>query len=209
MRTLLSIFCFLTLNTLSASAQHSMIIGDCTVTYKISGGDATTNTNLSNATKIFYLKGKMARTDIIGTNYKQFVIYDNAEGTATILREIGSEKYMTSLSVEEWQKQNSHFEGQTITLDNDTKTILGYECKRAVAHLKDGSTYNMYYTSAIIPSASENPFEFKDVPGLVLEYETVGNNKNSKITFTAIQINFDPVPVSRFKIPTSGYRVIK
>jgi len=95
-----------------------------------------------------------------------------------------------------------------LKLDDDVKTILGYECKKAIVKLKNGSIYNMYYTTAIIPSASENPFEFKDVPGFVLEYET-GGNKSSKITYTAIQINFDPVPASKFKIPTSGYRVLE
>jgi len=189
-------------------AQHSMVVGDCTVTYKISGTDAATNKNLSGATKIFYVKGKMARTDIIGSNYNQSVIYDNASGTAVILKEIGSENYMSTLSTEDWKKQNNRFEGQTIKLDDDVKTILGYECNKAIVKLKNGSIYNMYYTTAIIPSASENPFEFKDVPGFVLEYET-GGNKSSKITYTAIQINFDPVPASKFKIPTSGYRVLE
>jgi len=188
--------------------QHSMVVGDCTVTYKISGSDAATNNNLSGATKIFYVKGKMARTDIIGSNYKQSVIYDNASGIAVILKEIGSEKYMSTLSADDWKKQNIRFERQTIKLDDDTKTILGYECKKAIAKLKDGSIYNMYYTTAIIPSASENPYEFKDIPGFVLEYDT-GGNKSSKITYTAVQINFDPVPASKFKIPTSGYRILK
>lgn len=191
------------------SAQQAMVVGDCTVTYKISGSDATTNKNLSSVTKIFYVKGKMARTDIIGANYKQSVIYDNANGTAVILKEIGGEKYMTTFSKEDWKKQNNHFEGQTIKLDDDAKTILGYECKKAIARLKDGSTYNIYYTGAIIPSATENPYQFKDIPGLVLEYETGGNTKTAKITYTAVQINFDPVPASKFKIPTSGYRVLK
>jgi GLPGLI family protein len=190
-------------------AQNAMIIGDCTVTYKISGGDAATNSNLSNATKIFYVKGRMARTDMIGSNYKQSVIYDNSKGDAVILKEIGDEKYMTTLSADEWKNQNNYFEGQTVTLDNDTKTILGYECKKVMARLKDGTSYNMYYTSTITPSASENPFQFKAVPGFVLEYETVGNNRSSKITYTAVQINFDPVPASRFKVPASGYRIIK
>jgi GLPGLI family protein len=190
-------------------AQHTMVIGDCAVTYKISGDDVATNKNLADATKIFYVKGKIARTDMIGTNYKQSIIYDNTNGTAVILKEIGSEKYMTTFNAQEWKKQNAHFEGQTIKLDDDTKTILGYECKKAIVKLKDGTTYNIYYTSAIIPSASENPYQFKDIPGFVLEYETGGNNKTSKITYTAVQINFDPVPASKFKIPTSGYRVLK
>jgi len=206
-RILLLWFCFPAFKTLSA--QHSMIIGDCTVTYQISGGDATTNSNLSGATKIFYVKGKMARTDVIGANYKQSVIYDNANGNAVILKEIGSEKYISTLSADEWQLQNNHYQGQTIALENDTKTILGYECKKATIRLKNGTSYTIYYTTTIVPSAIENPYQFKDISGFVLEYEVSGNNKTSKITYTAVQINFDPVPASRFKIPTSGYRIIK
>jgi GLPGLI family protein len=208
MKRSLILFCCLCLFNI-VFAQHSIVIGDCTVTYQISGGDAATNNNLSNAKKIFYVKGRMARTDMIGPNYKQSIIYDNAEGDAVILKEIGDEKYMITLNADKWEKQNNLFEGQTITLDNDTKTILGYECKKVIARLKDGTSYNMYYTNAITPSASENPFQFKAIPGFVLEYETVGSNKSSRITYTAIQINFDPVPASRFKVPASGYRIIK
>src|ERR1700740_509707 len=139
-----------------AIAQRSMVIGDCTVTYKISGSDAATNNNLTGATKIFYVKGKMARTDMVGSNYKQSVIYDNSSGTAVILKEIGSEKYISSYAADEWKKENKHFEGQTITFTNDTKIILGYQCKKATVNQKDGSSCNIYYTDAIKPSACEN-----------------------------------------------------
>jgi GLPGLI family protein len=198
---------FFSLNV--AFSQHAMVIGDCTITYKISGGDAATNNNLSGATKTFYVKGKMARVDMTGSNYKQSIIYDNANGSAVILKEIGNEKYLSNLTADEWKKQNDHFDGQTITFTDDTKSILGYDCKKAVARLKDGTLYNLYYTNSIIPSANENPFQFKDIPGFVLEYETGGVNNTSKITYSAISINFDPVPALRFEIPKSGYRVLK
>jgi len=192
-----------------AIAQHSMVIGDCTVTYKISGSDAATNNNLTGATKALYVKGKMARADMVGTNYKQSVIYDNSNGTAVILKEIGTEKYMSNYSAIEWKKENKHFDGQTITFTNDSKMILGYECKKATANYKDGSFCNIYYTNVIKPSACENPFQFNEIPGFVLEYETGSSTNASKITYTATAINFDPVPNSRFEIPVSGYRVLK
>jgi GLPGLI family protein len=186
-----------------------MVIGDCTVTYKISGSDASINNNLKGAVKIFYVKGKLARTDMIGSSYKQSVIYNNNTGSAIILKEIGNEKYMSTLPDTEWKKENKNFEGQTIAFSGDTKTILGYTCKKAVATLKDGTYYNIYYTEAIKLTACENPFQFKEIPGVVLEYETGGPNRASKITYTATTINFDPVPASKFEIPTIGYRVLK
>jgi len=95
-----------------------------------------------------------------------------------------------------------------VSLGNETKTILGYECKKGSAVLKDGSSFTFFYTVSIKPSASENPYQFRDIPGFVLEYEIIGEDKTSKITYTATRINFNPVPSSKFDIPTSGYRVL-
>src|SRR6266542_2985014 len=170
----------------SSKAQRQITIGDCTVTYSITGSDASINSNLAGATKTLYKKGK-----------------------AVILKEVGAEKYMSTFNAAEWKKENRQFEGLTVTLTNETKTILGYECKKAIAHLKDGSSYNIYYATAIIPSASENPYQFKDIPGFILQYETFGNKNSSRITYTATLINFNPVPASRFEVPSSGYRVLK
>jgi GLPGLI family protein len=192
-----------------APAQAPLIIGDCTVIFSIKGSDAATNQNLTGASKTVYVKGKMSRVDMVGQNYKQSVIYDNKNGTAVVLKEIGTEKYMSVLSADDWKKENKRFEDLKLTLSNDSKTILGYSCKKAIANLKDGSSYSMYYATTIIPSAIENPYQFKDVPGFVLEYETSGSNNSSKITYTANVINFNPVPAYKFEIPTTGYRILK
>jgi GLPGLI family protein len=189
--------------------QSQLVIGDCTVTYLITGSNAETNKNLAGTTKTLYIKGKMSRIDIIGNNYKQSVIYNNETGTAVILKEIGAEKYMSTFTSDEWKKENIQFEELTVTLTNETKTILGYECKKAVAHLKDGSYYNIYCAPAIIPSANENPYQFKNIPGFVLQYEIYNNKNSSEITYTATLINFNPVPASRFQIPSSGYRILR
>jgi len=191
-----------------SKAQSQLVIGDCTVTYSIAGGNAETNKNLAGSTKTLYIKGKMSRIDIAGNNYKQSVIYNNETGSAVILKEIGAEKYISTFTSAEWKKENKQFEGLTVSLANETKTILGYECRKAIAHLKDGRYYNIYYAPAIMPSANENPYQFKDIPGFVLQYEIYSNKNSSGITYTATIINFNPVPASRFQIPSSGYRAL-
>ena len=184
-------------------AQSQLVIGDCTVTYLITGSNAETNENLAGTTKTLYIKGKMSRIDMVGNNYKQSVVYDNETGAAVILKEIGAEKYKSTFTSSEWKKQNKQFEGLTVTLTTEAKTILGYECKKAVAHLKDGSYYNVYYAPAIIPSANENPYQFKDIPGLVLQYEIYGN-KNSSGNFASSPSALAPAPLSTAAIWTSG-----
>lgn len=95
----------------------------------------------------------------------------------------------------------------TIAYSGETKNILGFECKRAVLRLKNGTTFSLYYATNIIPSVREFQYEFKDIPGFVLEYESM-EGENKKITYTATKVNISPVPVSKFEIPTSGYRII-
>lgn len=204
----LLLFLLIILSSKFSQAQSQLVIGDCTITYSITGSNAETNKNLAGTTKILYIKGKMSRIDMAGNNYKQSVIYNNETGTAVVLKEIGAEKYILTFTSDEWKKENKQFEGLSVALINETKTILGYECKKAVAKLKDGSYYNIYYAPAIMPSANENPYQFKDIPGFVLQYEIYSNKNSSGITYTAAIINFNPVPASRFQIPSSGYRVL-
>lgn len=201
---ILSFFIFFT-----AWSQNQVVVGDCTVTYAIAGGDAGTNKNLQGATKTFYVKGKLSRVDLSSRDFKQSIIYDAKSGDAVILKEVGSEKYKSVYTAEQWRNENKRFEGYKITSTNERKTILGYDCKKVIVTLKDGSIYNMYCALAIIPSVSENPYQFKDTPGFVLEYETSSGSSSSKIIYTATMINFNPVPASKFEIPTSGYRLLQ
>lgn len=184
-------------------AQTAKTIGDCTVSYSVSSNDAS----LKNTTKTFFLKGKLSRVDIENPSYTQSTIYDAVSGSAVILKELGGNKYLYNLTAAQWAEKNKDFEGLTVSLQADTKNILGYECKKAVITLQNGTVTTVYYATTIIPSVAENPFQFKGIPGFVLEYESeISSGK--KITYTAIKINFNPVAASLFEIPKSGYRVM-
>lgn len=207
----MKIFCFtllLSLTFFSGRAQDQKTVGDCTATFSITSNQATTNSNLSGAVKTLYISSKMVRVDIASAAYTQSVIYNSGTGEAVMLKEMGGNKYMTKADAAKYKQQNSRYDGMKVTLTNETKTILGYECKKGTAQLKDGTSFTFFYTVSIKPSATENPYQFKDIPGFVLEYEIVGENKTSKITYTATRINFNPVPSSKFEIPASGYRVL-
>ncbi|MBS1730360.1 MAG: hypothetical protein JSS67_06235 [Bacteroidetes bacterium] len=181
------------------------VIGECTLEYSVTSLNG--NKNFSGTTKTFYLKGKLTRTDIRSANFSQTIIFNNATGNATIMKEIGSDKYITPLTPNQWKKENAQYEGMTFKETAESKVILGYNCIKALVTLKDGSSFSYYFTKDIIPLASENSYQFKDAGGFVLAYEAKGPG-GSKIIFTATKINFDPVPASTFDIPSTGYRLL-
>jgi GLPGLI family protein len=188
------------------------VVAECTVTYAISveednSIDKELLASLKATTKTVYIKANDSRTDLVSPTFKQTVLYNKASGAAVILREIGPNKLMTKMDNTRWTNENKRYAGATITTTGETKTILGYECKKATIKLKDGSSYNLYYAPSIIASVREFESQFKEVPGFVLEYEAQEPD-GKRITYTATKINFSPVQASRFDVPVNGYRLL-
>src|SRR5262249_51378856 len=92
----------------------------------------------------------------------------------------------------------------TFTNTAETKTIAGYPCVKAIATMKDGSTFSVYYTKEIIPENPDYNMQFRNLDGLPLEYELTQGKL--KIKYTVSKIVMNPVPASKFDIPKSGYR---
>ncbi len=203
---------FVTAITVQGSAQQR-VVAECTVTYSIAAEETGTTDkevieSLKATTKTTYLKANDSRTDLVSPSFKQSVLYNKTTGAAVILREFGNNKYMIRMDNTKWVAENKKYEGMTISFPaNENKTILGYECKKAIMQLKDGSISTVFFAPNIIPSVKEFEYQFKDIPGFVLEYES-HEPERGKITYTATKINLSPVQVSRFDIPTSGYRLL-
>ncbi len=187
------------------------VVAECTVTYSItadSTADKDLNESLKSSFKTVYIKSNNTRVDLISTAFKQSVFYDKSTTTAIVLREFGNNKFMTKLDKAAWEKQHIQYEGMVATPTKETKTILGYECKKMLLQLKNGNSFVVYYARNIIPSVKEFEYEFKDVPGFVLEYEAIESN-GKKLHYTATKIDvISPVPVSKFDMPASGYRLL-
>lgn len=200
----LILFCLFFVHTLFS--QQEKIIGDCTVIYTVNNNENNSKNNLESAVKTVYIRGKQIRIDLNSNAFNQTIFYNDNTGEATVLKSIGESKYISTYTAAEWQKQNAIYEGIKISFTNNTKKILNYNCKEAVLQLKNGSNYTVYYIPDLKPSVSENAFEFKDVPGLILQYEISVHDQ--KIEYTASNVSFDPVPVFKFDIPTSGYKIL-
>ena len=205
---LIIVFC----GIISSAFSQIRVVAECTVTYAItvnneSAFDKDALTLLKQSVKTVYIKGNHSRSDLISPSFSQSLIYNKASGEAAILREIGANKFLTKMNAAQWIQQNDKFADATIQYTEERKAILGYDCKKAIIQLKDGSTFSVFYASNIVPSVKEFEYQFKDIPGFVLEYEA-RDGYTQKIIYTATNVNLNPVPGGRFDIPTTGYRLL-
>ena len=184
------------------------VVAECTLEYSIQP-DTSFQMNKSSTywgSKKVFIKGNDARVDLEGSGFFQSLIYDKANQQAVVLRVLGNNKFITRLPPTDWILENKKFDSLKITYQSSTKTIIGYECKMATILLKDGTEYQLYYTTSIAPSVREFEYVFKNIPGFVLGYEVKQASRSVK--YTATRISFSPVAASRFDIPVSGYRIL-
>lgn len=211
MKKIISSILFFAFNITYLYAQNIRVIAECTVNYAVNFDEATTDKNTANllsaTTKTLYIKGNNSKVELISPSFTQAVIFEKATGSAVILREIGNNKFMTKLDNAKWIAQNAKYKDAVFTTTDETKTILGYACKKGILKLKDSSSFTIYYATSIIPSVKEFEYQFKDIPGFVLEYEAQEQD-GKMVKYVANKINLSPVMANKFEIPSTGYRIL-
>src|SRR5690349_19553282 len=205
MKNLISLFVLLFV-AYSLSAQKKL--SELTLVYDAKVTTGNTEPKMADAfdgaTTTIYLKGNLSRSEMVSALFSSTTIHDAKTGTAVVLREVSGQKLLIRMSNKDWQEKNARYEGITFSNTSETKEIAGYKCVKAVAKMNDGSSFTVYYTPDIVPENKEYDYHFKNLNGLPLEYELT--QRNLTIRYTVSKINLNPVPASKFDIPTSGYR---
>ncbi len=186
----------------SANAQRN--IAEATIVYDMA--IETGNNTLTGATTTIYLKGNNSRTDMASSLGKELTIYNSKTNNAVILKEFSGQKLMITLTKENWIAKNKMYSNIKFELTGESKTIGGYNTKKAIAKMADGKTFAVYYTPELVPSNKEYDLTFSNLPGLAVQYEI--ESGKMKFKYTLAKINYDPVQVSLFDFPTSGYRTM-
>ena len=186
----------------SANAQRN--IAEATIVYDMA--IETGNNTLAGATTTVYLKGNNSRTDMASSLGKEITIYNSKTNNAVILKEFSGQKLMITLTKENWIAKNKMYSNIKFELTGESKTIGSYNTKKAIAKMADGKTFEVYYTPELVPSNKEYDLTFSNLPGLAVQYEI--ESGKMKFKYTLAKINYDPVQVSLFDFPTSGYRTM-
>lgn len=158
------------------------------------------------ATAVQMIKGGHCRTDLTGSIGKTITIFDTREGKGAVIRELGSQKILIPINRDNWVEINAKFQNIDYAFSVEQKELLGFKCSKATAILKDSSVMDVFYTPEISTENPEVDSQFGSLPGMALQFSYTKGN--TMVLYTATAINFDPVPVQKFDVPSSGYRVL-
>lgn len=179
-------------------------VGDLTILYNSSITNSQDSGNKISSTTSYFLKGNLSRSELNSSQFSSVTIYDSKAGSGVILKEVNGQKLLIRINEENWNQKNKRYLNLNFTKTNETKTIAGYACSQAKASTNDGFEITVYYTRDLIPENKTYDPTFRNLDGLPLEYELTRGNLH--IRYTLASINLNPVPASRFDIPTKGYR---
>jgi GLPGLI family protein len=179
-------------------------VGDLTLVYNSVITNTSDSSRKISSTTAYYLKGNLSRAEVNSSQFSSVTIYDSKSGTGVILREVNGQKLLIRMNEENWNQKNSRYSDLTFAKTNETKTVAGYFCSQAKAVTAGGFEITVFYTRDLIPENKTYDPQFKNLDGLPLEFEL--QKGNIHIRYTLASINLNPVPASKFDIPTSGYR---
>lgn len=203
--TLLVIFIFSAYNI---SAQKNLSEGSLIYDISVETGSSQPKMAdmLDGATTTVYLNGNESRTEMVSGLGSEATIYNAKTGNGVILKDYSAQKLMITLTPEDWNNNNKKYDGITFENTGETAVIAGFNCQKAIAKLKDGSSFTVYYTKDINVTNKDYDYQFKTLPGLAVQYEM--QKGKMKFKFTLAKVNYSAVPQSKFEIPKSGYRVL-
>lgn len=153
-----------------------------------------------------FFKGAHTRSDLTGIMGRSITLYDSREALGAIVRDFGSQKILIPLDAYSWADKNAWYNTDSIVYINEQQTLLNYPCSKARINLSNGDFILVWYTTSVVLDNKDTEFQMGDLPGLVLSYEY--QKGTTKVVYTGINLNFDPVPIQRFDIPSSGYRIL-
>jgi hypothetical protein len=151
-------------------------------------------------------KGAHSRTEIAGVAGTSVTLYDSREGLGAIVREFGSQKILIPLDTASWSDKNAWYRASSISYSTDEQKLLGYACKKATIKLLAGGLLQIWFTTEVVLDNNDTEFQMGDIAGLVLSYEYITDEMS--VVYMARSLNFDPVPIQKFDIPSAGYRVL-
>ncbi len=96
----------------SRSQTAAKFIADCSITYSVSLEGVENNLT----TKTLFIKGRRIRTDINYSSFHQSTILDNKTGDAVVLKTIGTDKYISSFTAQQWKEKNDKWDSVKVSV---------------------------------------------------------------------------------------------
>jgi hypothetical protein len=153
-----------------------------------------------------YIKGENTRMEMkMGMGMSSTVITDAKTKTVTSLMDVMGQKYATKMTEEDIKKQSAEEPDMEITKTGETREIAGFKCEvsKLVIKEKKGERVDSEICLSkefLTPNANWSNPKYKDIDGLMLEYEM--DQGQMKMKLKAKTVKEEAVADSMFEIPS-------
>jgi len=195
------IACFLSCIVFQLHAQ-TKVVGECAVTYDIHQVSTNGDTSLVGQKQV-YIKGNGCKTILKTPELTQTLIFNTQQDTAIILKEIGLNKLLQYIKYASLNQVNLVASKK----NGLTSTILDYPCESITLTWADGTSMEVSYTIAILPTVTVYEQAFKEIPGLVLAYQ-LNTKSGSRIVYRATKVDLSPITLNVFEVNKESYQLI-
>ncbi|MBS1637402.1 MAG: hypothetical protein JST26_15915 [Bacteroidetes bacterium] len=167
-------------------------------------------------TKVYFKDGK-SMTEVNSMMYSMQTVMDD-KGMLMLMDQMGN-KFAVKQTKEEMEKEaaaNKDKEKEPkIEYTTETKTIAGYECKKAIVTTYVGKDKKEEKVDVWYCEKFDNPNKqgagrggslYKGLKGMPFEYSM--NQNGLKINVVAKEVSTDPVSDSKFVLSTDGYKMM-
>ena len=175
------------------------------ISYPESGLDDVTLQMLPSESSTYFKDDKMRIDMKMGMGINNSILVDNSKKDVHVLMDMMGNKMDMYMTEKEIAKELDDEGKYTITKSEETKEIAGYTCNKAVISTKEGSKFNVWYTTKIkIENANWNN-QFKSLDGFLMEFRM--NQNGLTMEMTARSISLEKVNDAIFAVP-DGYKVM-
>ncbi len=100
-------------------------------------------------------------------------------------------------------------DGMDIEFTRQTKDIIGFECRKAIASFPEGhiESFDIWYTEDLQLDKPNGNTPFQKIPGVLLEFNTIMGNANMHMV--ARNCDVTRIPARIFELPKNYKRVSK
>lgn len=154
---------------------------------------------------VMYIKGDWIRVEAnSGMGIKNVTLSNSKDKKTTVLMDMLGQKFALTADPDEDEDADNPYKDAKVTITDETKTIAGYKCKKAIIEPKDDKEgkLELYFTKELGSNARNASGPFKQIEGAVLEYGI--KQQGMEMKFAATTISKENVPDTKFKIP-EGY----
>lgn len=179
------------------------------VVYSVSIDPANGQESLGQQAGMYTLtvKGKQIRKELVmNSGFHNTVIIGGKEGEAYSLQQTPGQNYAIQMDPAGMKAMMRKHKGYTIREEKETRTIAGYSCHKAHVTYPDGSSGNMYYTTAFKPE-NDNLLERFPSIGVFPLYFEYRNEQGVVLRLQAEKIEEQPVEAGQFRLP-ADYKII-